>query len=166
MAEEEKIKKPEFKGKKEETEETLVRILNKDLPGSKNVYSGLARIKGISWTISKIICAKSGVEKNKRIRDLSRDEIARIEKVMEKFEVPGFLKNRRKDFDSGEDRHLLGVELDLRKEFDIKRLKKIKSYRGLRHSLGQPVRGQRTRSHFRTSGIAVGVKKPKTGKKS
>ena len=56
-------------------------------------------------------------------------------------------------------------KLELQKEFDIKRLKKIKSYRGLRHSTGQPVRGQRTKSHFRTnrrksSGINKKEKKP------
>ncbi len=53
----------------------------------------------------------------------------------------------------------------MRKEFDVKRMKQIRSYKGVRHSLKQPVRGQRTRSHFRTTGVAVGVKKPKTGKK-
>ena len=162
MAEAEKPKRIE----KKDTEETLVRVLNRDLPGSKKVFSGLANIKGISWAISNAICVKAKVDRNKRMKDLTKEEIERIEKLMEKFEVAGYLKNRRKDFDTGEDKHLLSVDLDLRKEFDIKRLKKIKSYRGLRHSLGQPSRGQRTRSHFRTSGIAVGVRKPKTGKKS
>jgi small subunit ribosomal protein S13 len=51
------------------------------------------------------------------------------------------------------------------KEFDIKRMKQIKSYKGMRHSLKQPVRGQRTRSHFRTTGVAVGVKKGGGAKK-
>jgi len=50
--------------------------------------------------------------------------------------------------------------LKLRKEFDIKRLKKVKSYRGMRHAFGLPVRGQRTRSHFR-KGRSVGVQKKK-----
>ena len=57
--------------------------------------------------------------------------------------------------------------MDLQNEFDIRRLKKIKSYKGIRHSLGQPVRGQRTKAHFR-KGRAVGVKRVKvksTGKK-
>ena len=47
----------------------------------------------------------------------------------------------------------------MKREFDIKRMKKIKSYKGARHSAGQPVRGQRTRSHFRSRGKAVGVTK-------
>ncbi|OIO43237.1 30S ribosomal protein S13 [Candidatus Pacearchaeota archaeon CG1_02_39_14] len=160
-----KEKKPERREEKN-TEETLVRIFNKDLPGSKNIYSGLTKIKGISWAVSSAICIKSKVDKVKRIRDLNREEITRIEEVMKDFNFPHFLKNRQKDFDSGENKHILAVDLDLRNEFDIKRLKKIKSYRGMRHSLKLPVRGQRTRSHFRKSGIAVGVRKPKTGKKS
>ena len=52
--------------------------------------------------------------------------------------------------------------LDIKKEFDIKRLREIKSYRGIRHSAKLPSRGQRTRSHFRKKGIAMGVKRKKT----
>ena len=58
----------------------------------------------------------------------------------------------------GKNLHLTGADLTLSKEVDIKRLKRIKSYRGLRHAIGQPVRGQRTRSHFRT-GVSVGVQR-------
>jgi len=164
MAEEEK-KKTERKEERQ-LEETLVRILNKDLPGSKKVYSGLTNIRGVSWGISNAICVKAKIDRNKRLRELTPAEIQRIEEFMKGFDAEDYLKNRQKDFDSGDDKHLLGIDLDLRKEFDIKRLKKIKSYRGMRHSLGLPSRGQRTRSHFRKSGIAVGVKKPKSGKKS
>jgi small subunit ribosomal protein S13 len=59
----------------------------------------------------------------------------------------------------------MGSELDLQKEFDIRRIKKIKSYKGVRHLLGQPVRGQRTRSHFRKKGPSVGVKRVKVSAK-
>ena len=68
--------------------------------------------------------------------------------------------NRQKDFEVGKNKHLVGSDLDLRKEFDIKRLKKIKSYRGLRHLVGLPMRGQRTRSHFRKNrSKGAGIKK-------
>jgi len=153
------------KRQEKEIEETLVRILNRDIPGSRNVYSGLARIKGVSWAISNVVCVKLKIERTKKISELSADEIKKIEEFLKSSEIFGFLKNRQNDFDSGEDKHLLSVDLDLRKEFDIKRLKKIKSYRGMRHSLKLPTRGQRTRSNFRTSGLAVGVKKKKAGKK-
>ena len=73
------------------------------------------------------------------------------------------MMNRRKDYEDGKDKHLLTSSLDLQKELDIKRLKKIRSYRGLRHALGQPVRGQRTKSHFRKN-KTVGVQKKKAGK--
>jgi len=70
-----------------------------------------------------------------------------------------FLKNRRSDFKTGEESHIIGSELDMKKDFDIRRLKKIRAYRGIRHAAGLPVRGQRTRSHFRKKGQAVGVKR-------
>ena len=73
-----------------------------------------------------------------------------------------FLLNRRKDFESGLDKHLSSTDLELQRDFDIKRLKKIKSYRGIRHAAGQPVRGQRTKAHFRKNrGKSVGIKSKK-----
>ena len=149
-----------------EEHEVLVRILGKDIKGSKDIYTGLTKIKGVSWSISNATCIKLGFEKNLKISELSKEKIAEIEKFLKNIDVPTYLKNRISDRDTGEDKHLTGIELDMRKEFDIKRLKKIKSYRGLRHSLKLPSRGQRTRSHFRGKGKAVGVKKPKIGKKS
>ncbi|NCN98924.1 30S ribosomal protein S13 [Candidatus Pacearchaeota archaeon CG10_big_fil_rev_8_21_14_0_10_35_219] len=156
----------EKKGRPEERDEVLVRILGKDIPAEKNVLTGLTRIKGCSWSMANATCINLGINKRKKISELEKSEIEKIEKFLKNPDVKNFLKNRRRDFDSGEDKHLMTNDLDLRKDFDIKRLKKIKSYRGLRHSLKLPVRGQRTRSNFRKSGIAVGVKKPKMGKKS
>ena len=158
---EDKKKKPTI----EESSEILVRVAGQDIPGSKSIYSGLTRIKGISWSISNAVCNNLNLKKNKKFFEVDKITIQKIEKELENLKVPGFLKNRRADFDSGDDVHLLGVKLDMRKEFDIKRLRQIKSYRGIRHALKLPVRGQRTRSHFRKSGITIGVKKPKTGKK-
>ena len=103
-----------------------------------------------------------GIEEERRIQDLSGEDIKAIEEGIKNAEFPSFLKNRRKDLDSGDDLHLNGADLDLRKEFDIKRLRKIKSYKGARHGAGLPVRGQRTKSNFRKhrkKGGAVGVKK-------
>ena len=74
--------------------------------------------------------------------------------------LPAWMLNRRKDYESGEDKHVINAELKLSREFDIKRLQLIKSYRGLRHAWGLPVRGQKTRSNFR-KGSAIGVKKSK-----
>ena len=95
--------------------------------------------------------------------DLDKKEIEQINNFLKNPELPEFLVNRRKDFKTGKDSHILTAELDITKEFDVRRLKKIRSYRGLRHALGQPTRGQRTRSHFRAKGKkrAIGVKKKK-----
>ena len=143
-------------------EAQLIRILSKDIPGDKAIYPGLTRIKGVSWSISNAVCRTLKIPREKKIEELSKEEIKEIEEFINNPKLPDFLKNRRKDLDSGEDKHLNGADLDLQKEFDIKKLKKIKSYRGIRHSAKLPVRGQRTRSNFRRNrkkGGAVGVKK-------
>lgn len=154
--------------KKQEQEEdmgALVRILSYDIPGDKNIYTGLTKIKGVSWSISNVICKLLSLDKSMKIGQLTDKDIEKIEKTVENIETLKYLKNRRSDLDTGKDLHIIGTNLDMRKEFDVKRMKQIRSYKGVRHSLKQPVRGQRTRSHFRTTGVAVGVKKPKTGKK-
>jgi len=150
-----------------DTSEKIIRIMQTDIAGEKQVYVGLTRIKGISWSFSNAICNKLNLDKRRKISSLSEEEIKKIEDFIKQPELPVFLLNRRKDFDTGKDFHLLITDLELRKDFDIKRLKKIRSYRGLRHALGQPVRGQRTQSHFRKRGKSVGViHKAKVGKKS
>jgi small subunit ribosomal protein S13 len=146
----------------EEHSEVLVRIFGQDIPGSKKVYVGLTKIKGVSWAIANALCLQLKLDKTTRISDLGKETVARIEKGLLHLEIPSFLKNRRADFDSGEDKHLYSTDLDMRREFDIKRLKKIKSYRGIRHAHGLPVRGQRTRSHFRTKGKSTGRVAKKT----
>jgi len=158
----------EEKEKKQEKEqEELVRIMQTDISGNKNIYGGLAKIKGVSFAMSNAICHILKLDNDRKIGSLSQEEIDKISETIRNPKVPDFLKNRRKDFDTGESKHLSITELDLKKEFDIKRLNKIKSYRGVRHSRGLPVRGQRTRSHFRQKGKhkAIGVKTKKTGKK-
>ncbi len=147
-------------------DKTLVRIMSTDIPGSKRVYAGLTRIKGVSWSFANALCKKIGINKNKKTEELKKEEIEKIEEFIKNPELPSFLLNRRKDLETGEDKHLSISDLDLVKSFDIKRLKKIKSYRGKRHSVGLPVRGQRTKAHFRRKGKAVGVHvKKKSGKK-
>jgi len=146
-----KIRKPTIIEEKSEknAEDKLIRILSHDIEGKKNLYSGLTKIKGISWSLSNAICEKLGLDKTRKIGSLKEEEIKKLTDFIKNPDVPLFLFNRRKDFETGENRHMVGSDLDLKKEFDIKRLKKIKSYRGIRHVAGLPVRGQRTKSHFR-----------------
>jgi len=164
----EKAKKPEIKWKPEQKsermEEGVVRILSTDIPGNKKVLAGLTRIKGISWAFSNAILNKLGIDKNKKVKDLKKEEINAISEFVTNPQLPSFLLNRKNDLETGEDVHLIGSELDLQKEFDIKRLKKMRCWRGVRHSQGQPVRGQRTKSHFRQN-RTVGVIKKAEAKK-
>ncbi len=159
------IKEVKKNPREAEHEETLVRIFGQDIAGSRNVYTGLTRIKGISWSISNLLCKKANLNKSIKIVDLNKEQIDKIESLLSDLEIADFMKNRQKDIETGESKHLLANELDIKKDFDIKRLKQIKSYKGVRHSFKLPVRGQRTRSHFRKSGIIVGVSK-KANKKT
>ena len=157
-------KKPEAAPKKRpdqpmDSYETLVRILGYDIPGSRNLYSGLTRIKGISWAISNATCLKLGFPKGKKVLELSKPEILKIETFLKSLPVYDFLKNRRTDVETGQTGHFFGADLEMKRDFDIKRLREIKSYRGIRHALKQPSRGQRTRSHFRSKKKAMGVRK-------
>ena len=163
-------KKTEEKAKPEHThkpkpeekkyDEKLIRILSTDIEGGPNVYVGLTKIKGISWSLSNAICKSLNLDKKRKISSLTPAEINKINDFVKNPNIPSFLLNRKSDFETGEDKHLIGSNLELQKEMDIGRLKKIKSYKGLRHSIGLPLRGQRTRSHFRRNKRkSVGIKK-------
>jgi len=158
---EEKVVKRAELPKEVERDELLIRIGGNDIGGSKNVYVGLTKIKGVGWAISNAICLKLGLSKTKKISELSKAEIEKIENFLKDAEIPDFLKNRRNDLDTGENHHVIGSNLDMKKDFDIRRLKKIRSYKGVRHIAKLPVRGQRTRSNFRKKGQAVRVRKKK-----
>ncbi|MDO8685797.1 MAG: 30S ribosomal protein S13 [Clostridiales bacterium] len=109
----------------------MARIAGVDLPREKRVEIGLTYIFGIGRTKSNEILSRTGVSPDTRIRDLTDDEISKLREIIDK------------DFK---------VEGDLRREIalNIKRLIEIGSYRGRRHRLGLPVRGQRTKTNART----------------
>ncbi len=109
----------------------MARIAGVDLPKDKRVEIALTYIFGIGRSSSKKILEKAGVDPNKRVKDLTPEEISRIREIIDKeYKVEG----------------------ELRKEIamNIKRLIDIGCYRGLRHLAGLPVRGQRTRTNART----------------
>ncbi|MEM4703404.1 MAG: 30S ribosomal protein S13 [Candidatus Pacearchaeota archaeon] len=146
-----------------EQEKKIVRIAGTDIPGEMSVVAGLTKIKGISWAFSSATCNKLGIDKRRKISSLSNQEIQDILNFIKNPSLPEWLLNRRKDPETGKNLHLITTDLDLKKEFDIRKLKKIKCYKGIRHLLNQPVRGQRTKSHFRekAGGRVKGVVKPK-----
>lgn len=109
----------------------MPKIAGVDIPAKKPVEIALTYIYGIGRTLAQVILTKAGVDWFKKVKDLTEDELNRIRQIVEKeYKVEG----------------------DLRKEVrqNIKRLIDIGCYRGLRHRMGLPVRGQRTRSNART----------------
>ena len=108
----------------------MARIAGVDLPREKRVEIALTYIYGIGMSRSSAILATANVNQGIRVKDLTEDEISRIRKVIQDSEM---------------------VEGDLRQkiQMDIRRLIDIGSYRGIRHRVGLPVRGQRTHTNAR-----------------
>ena len=121
----------------------MARIAGVDLPRDKRVEIGLTYIFGIGLSSSQEILAKTGINPDTRVRDLTEDEVQKIREVI------------------GSDNK---VEGDLRREtaLNVKRLIEVNSYRGKRHRAGLPVRGQRTKTNARTR---KGPRKAIAGKK-
>ena len=136
----------------------IVRIAATDIDGNKPVRYALTQIKGVGSSMAKLIAQSAGVDESVKIGNLSDEDIEKIDKTIASINewVPHWMKNRRKDRETGEDKHLIGADIDLVRREDINLLKKIRSYRGIRHEKGLPVRGQRTRANKR-SGLTVGV---------
>jgi len=109
----------------------MARIAGVDIPRDKPIWIALTYIYGIGRTRSQSIMSRVNIDPQRRVRDMTEDEITRIREVIDReFTVEG----------------------DLRREvnLNIKRLMEIGAYRGLRHRRGLPVRGQRTRTNART----------------
>ncbi len=145
----------------------LVRLLDTDVPGDLALHRALKKVHGISFAMANAVCAAADVDKFKKVNELTAEELKKIETIARNpaGKIPSWLLNRRADPETGEDKHIITSQLKLRKEFDIKNLMKIKCYRGMRHSWGLPVRGQRTRAHFRKGKVIGVTKKAKRGKK-
>ena len=143
----------------------IVRIVNVDIPGDRPIRYALTKIKGLGINFADIVCIIAGINKQQKAGNLTVEEIKKLNQIIEhpaQFDIPSWLFNRRKDYDSGEDIHIITGSIAFVKDNDLKRLKKIKTLRGVRHQRGLPVRGQRTKSHFRTNkGKVVGVAKKK-----
>lgn len=141
-----------------ETQE-IVRIARTGIDGTKPISKALSGLKGVGDMYAHAIAKEIDVEEDQRLGDLTEDKIDEIEEIIknpEQIDLPDWLRNRRKERDTGDDNHLIESDLELKEEFDIRRLKEIDSYRGWRHEIGLPVRGQKTKSSFR-SGSKIGV---------
>ena len=144
----------------------IVRIANKDLNGKSRIPKALMEIKGISHRIAKIIAKifekETGIKWDSKMGDLPEDKDKKLEEIVlnpEKFNIPLWNLNRQKEYDTGEDKHLIMADLDFNERSILQRMSKIKSYKGLRRNWGLTVRGQKTKSTHRGKGPAVGVQK-------
>ncbi len=109
----------------------MARIAGVDLPREKRVEIGLTYIYGVGRSSSNRILNEANINPDTRVRDLTDDEVSKIREIIDRSQV---------------------VEGDLRREIalNIKRLKEIGCYRGIRHRRGLPVRGQKTKTNART----------------
>lgn len=158
--------KPEQKPAQQEIKH-LVRVAKTDLKGEKAIAYALTKIKGVGYSFANLACNLAHVDKTKKAGLLTDEEVSKLTSVIEnpiQHNVPSWMFNRQRDFDTNTDKHLLTNDLDYTKENDIKRMKKLKSYKGNRHSRGLPVRGQKTRSNFRRNKgkVTLGVQRKKT----
>lgn len=139
----------------------LVRISRKDVNGSKTIEQALTEIKGVGISLSKTMCRILDLDLEAKIGYIADEDVLRIEEILENpqdFGIPRWMLNRREDYETGEDIHLIESDLDMTLRDDLNRMKKTRSYKGRRHEVGLPVRGQRTKSTFRKSS-SVGVKR-------
>lgn len=109
----------------------MARIAGTNIPNDKRAEIGLTYVFGIGVTTSRKILGEVKIDPNTRVKDLTEDDLSKLREYIDKN---------------------LKVEADLSREIsgNIKRLKDIKAYRGLRHSASLPVRGQRTKTNART----------------
>ena len=136
----------------------FVRIGQTDLDGTKSVERALSEMDGLGRRAARIIAAKAEVDRRDVLGALDEEEIETIVELVESYadEVPAWMTNHQRDFFDGETTHEIGNELELTRRQDVNRMKKIDSYRGVRHKRGQKVRGQRTKSTGRSEGT-IGV---------
>jgi small subunit ribosomal protein S13 len=140
----------------------IVRISNTDVNGEKNVVYGLSSIKGLGVHMATLIADQAQVDKKVLIGDLTDSQIQKIQEIINNANktAPTWMLNHRKDYETGQNLHFVSTEIDIRLRDEINIMKKIRSYRGVRHELGLSVRGQRTGSNGR-KGLALGVSKKK-----
>lgn len=141
----------------------IVRISGSDIDGQENLLQGLTRVRGVGLRVSRAIITKLEMDPTQRLGFLKDADIKKIEKVIKDpvaSDFPDWYINRPRDRMSGRMLHLTGSDLDFAQRNDIDRLRRIKSWRGVRHSLGLRVRGQHTRTTGR-GGMAVGVSRKK-----
>jgi small subunit ribosomal protein S13 len=140
-------------------EQVFFRQLRVRVDGNAKVEYGLTQIRGIGKRFAQAVVRVAKIDPDMRIGALSEKELNRLEEIVIdpiSNGIPSWMVNRKKDLRDGMDLHLIGNKLDISVKRDIDRMKRIRSYKGVRHSRHLKVRGQRTKSTGR-HGLVVGV---------
>lgn len=140
-------------------EKVFFRKLRTQVDGNAKVEYGLTQIRGIGRRLSQAIVKIAEVNPDMRIGAIPEKDLNKLEEIILNpiaNGVPAWMVNRKKDLRTGENLHILGNQLEITVKRDVDRMKRIKSYKGVRHHLGLKVRGQRTKSTGR-HGLVVGV---------
>ena len=139
----------------------MVRIVGNDIHGERKMIVGLTEIRGVGYMFANTILNILKIDPNQRIGYLSSEQILSIENIIKNpsgSNFPSWFLNRRKDVETGEDKHLITSDIAFTVRNDVEREKTSGSWRGYRHMFGLKVSGQRTRCTGRKGG-AVGVAK-------
>ncbi len=148
-------------------EKVFFRKLRAQVDGNAKVEYGLTQITGIGRRLAQAIVKIAKIDPNLRIGAIAEKDLNQLEEIILNpvgYGIPKWMINRPKDLRTGEDLHIIGNKLEITVKRDIERMKKMRSYKGIRHQLGQKVRGQRTRSTGR-HGLVIGVVRKKIKKK-
>lgn len=141
----------------------IIRLYNTNIDGTKKTPYALTGIKGIGRRFGKAVVSKAGVSLNKRAGELTQEEIAKIQDVINDpiaFGIPAYFLNHQKDVVDGLDSQLVGIKLDGDLRMRIEKGKKIKEIRAMRLAAGLKVRGQKAKSNGRKNN-ALGKPKRK-----
>ena len=138
-----------------------IRISKTDITGEFPLEYALQDITGIGRAMAKAILRLAELDGKKQAGYLLDEDVKKIEAILEdpaKHGIPSWMFNRKRDPYTDKDKHLIESDLIMAVQEDITTMKKIRCYRGIRHELGLPCRGQRTKGSFR-KGSTVGVRK-------
>ncbi|MEM3087015.1 MAG: 30S ribosomal protein S13 [Halobacteria archaeon] len=140
----------------------IVRLVETDLDGRKTVAYALRGVKGIGTRTAHVVAAMANVDPGRRIGLLKDEEVERLGAAVEQLaqKSPPWLLNRPRDPATGENQMRVGTDWVVMVREDVEGMKRIRSYKGVRHEFGYKVRGQRTRSTGR-GGAVVGVVRTK-----
>ena len=141
----------------------LVRISGTDIRGDKNALTGLSEIRGIGPRMADAILKKAEILPHHFIGFLTEEQVKKIDDIIKdpiKFGIPKWFVNHQKERATGKYNHLTCSNLALYDRNDVDRLKKMRNYRGVKHTAGHKVRGQHTKSTGR-GGRSLGVGRKK-----